>query len=443
MELNTSLQFVINELTLITKVGNIDISNIFEELNLYDSLFLPVISGKVLITDSLGIYGKLLFDGSESIRVNISKDKNSDMLSINKSYRIYNVTDKVNVGLNSQRYLLHFVSDELIYSDQQRINQSYENTYTELAKRIIVDYLKVPKNSLGGYFNDSVGIKKIVIPNLKPIESLQWCAKRAIDDNSSPNFIFFQNLVGFNFATLSKLLPQKEIIDIKFQIKNTKESNSLTDLSIARAVEVISQVNAIERVRSGVDASKFIGFDPITGMFNVEKNISYADHFNSISHGNDTPLTSVIENREGSTNLEMYNSKKTVSVFGTSRQYSNYIKKMDPESLSKEDDSENYKSQRMSILQNLINRRLRIIMPGNFQLTSGFNVNVMMPNFSYKEAGDENEDKSLSGKYIIVAARHVIGYSKHETILEVASSSSTVKNIFKSNSDQLWGALGF
>lgn len=441
LNINNSLQFRVNKLSLIIKSGTIDITNIFEELNLYDSLFIPVLSAKILISDSLGLYGKLLFDGSETLMVDISKDDNINTLNFVKSYRLYSVTDKINVGLNSQRYILNFVSDELFYSDQKRINQSYENTYSEVAKQIIVDHLLAPSTVLGGYFNDSLGVKKIVIPNLKPLEALQWCAKRAINPNGGADFIFFQNAVGYNFASLSRLLSQTEILDIKFQLKNVKGSTTFDDFSNARALQVVSQVNAIDKIRSGVDASKFIGFDPITGMFNVEKNISYADHYSSISHSNPNPNTTIIENREGKTNVEMYDARKSLSIFGTPRQLSEYIKKNDPESISKEDDTENYKSQRLSVLQNLINKRLRVVVAGNFQLTSGMNVNLMVPNFGVKETGDSNEDQSLSGKYIIIAARHIIGFHKHETILEVASSSSNKDGVYRSSSDQLQGAL--
>ena len=75
-------------------------------------------------------------------------------------------------------------------------------------------------------------------------------------------------------------------------------------------------------------------------------------------------------------------------------------------------------------------------MPGNFQLSSGFNVNVSAPNFSKKTKGDDNEDTSLSGSYIIVASRHIIGYEKHETIIEVATTSTNSEFITQSNSQQ-------
>ena len=63
-------------------------------------------------------------------------------------------------------------------------------------------------------------------------------------------------------------------------------------------------------------------------------------------------------------------------------------------------------------------------MPGNFQLTSGFNINLNAPILGEKINGGDNEDSSVSGKYLIVAARHIIGFEKHETIFEAASTST-------------------
>ena len=82
-------------------------------------------------------------------------------------------------------------------------------------------------------------------------------------------------------------------------------------------------------------------------------------------------------------------------------------------------------------------------MPGNFQLTSGFNVNVNAPSFSAKEKGDSNNDPSLSGKYVIVATRQIIGYEKHETIIEVASSSSANEFIPTSSPTQQQAVLNY
>jgi hypothetical protein len=88
-------------------------------------------------------------------------------------------------------------------------------------------------------------------------------------------------------------------------------------------------------------------------------------------------------------------------------------------------------------------KRVKLVMPGNFQLTSGFNVNLTAPTFGQKEKGDTNEDKSLSGKYVIVASRHIIGFDKHETIIEVASSSNSNEFIPADNPQQTRAILEF
>ena len=442
LEVKKSTQFKINELVIVTKAGNIDIASIYEEINIFDSLMMPVMSGTILIKDSIGLSGKLLFDGSESILIDIAKDKNSDVASIHKAFRIFKQSDRQNDGLNSEIYTLHFVSDELMYSDQKRINQSYELTNAQIVERILIDYLKVPQNNLRGIINPTSGIKKIVIPNLRPLDAIDWISKRSVDSNQSPNFMFFQNSIGYNFASLSTLLSQPEIIDIKFESKNQPGKSAIEEISSARSLEVVSQANEIEKTRSGVNASKFIGFDPLTRTV-ATKNISYGDHYGNMKHGNENPNFSQIKNRDGVNNTETYDANKSVALFGASRQFSEYIKKKDPTSISKEENIENWLSQRKSIIKNLMTKRVKVVMPGNFQLTSGFNVTLVAPSFSKKEKGDDNSDPSLSGKYIIVATRQIIGYDKHETVIELATTSSANEFIPVSNPKQTQELLNY
>jgi hypothetical protein len=421
-EVRKSTQFKINELVVVTKAGNIDISGIYEEINIFDSMFLPVMNGKILIKDSIGLSGRLLFDGSESILIDIAKDSNSDVATFKKAFKIYKQGDRKTVS-GGEMFTLDFVSDELMYSDQQKITQSYQGTYSYITKKILENYLKVPSNQLGGVYEDTTGIKSVAIPNLKPLEAIEWIAKRSVDANQAPNFMFFQNLTGYNFASLSTLLTQDELLDIKFEPKNTQKGNALTEISSARAFEVISQADNLLKQKLGVNSGQFLGFDPITRTI-AKKNISFGDHFSTMKHANETPEFSEILNRDGRPNTKAFDSKKSVSIFGAAKQLSNYIKQNDPTSLSKVENIESWLFQRKAIISHLMAKRLKIAMPGNFQLTSGFNVNVMAPIQGQKEQGDANDDPSLSGKYIIVASRQIIGYDKHETVIEVASTST-------------------
>lgn len=435
-EVLKSTQFEIRELTLLVKGGSIDIIKIFEELNIFDSLFLPVISGNIMITDSIGLSGKLLFDGSEVLLVDIAKNSNSDIASYKKAFRIYKQTNRSGENLTSEKYILHFVSDELTYSEQQKINQSFEGTYSYVVEKILENYLKVPTGEAKGLYEESTGLKKVIIPNLKPLEAIEWCAKRAVDINQSPNFVFFQNAIGYNFASLSTLLTQDNILNIKFEPKNLQSSNPIEEISSARAMEVVSQNDNVKKIKEGVNAGQFIGFDPLTRTV-AKKNISFGDVFESVKHANQNPDISIIKNRDGLDSTMAFDAKKIISSFNTAKSISSYIKDKDPTSLSKFENLESWLFQRKAIIATLMNKRVKLAMPGNFQLTSGFNVYLDAPTAGAKEKGSDNKDVSLSGQYLIVASRQIIGFDKHETVIEIATTSSENDFVPVSSANQL------
>ena len=192
LTVSNSTQYKVNEISIVTKGGPIQVTGIFEELNIFDSLMLPVLSGNILIADSIGLSGKLLFDGSEVIQIDITKDQDGQIAAFKEAFRIYKQTDRKNLNQNSEKYILHFVSDELMFSDQQRVNQSYETTYSNIVEKILTHYLEVAPSNRALHENTS-GIRKVVIPNLRPLEAIEWCAKRSIDEKKSPNFVFFEN----------------------------------------------------------------------------------------------------------------------------------------------------------------------------------------------------------------------------------------------------------
>ncbi len=428
VQIRDSVQFKINELTIVTKeYGKIDIAGLFEELNIFDSIFVPVISGNILVRDSIGLSSRLKFDGSEALLIDIVKNPRQNPSGVDftykRAFRIYKQSVRSNVNFNSEMYLINFVSDEFIYSDQQRINQSYEDTYTNIIKKILTDYLKVPDYNLGGIINDTVGIRKVVIPNLKPLDAIDWCAKRSTDSKLSPNFLFYQNSTGFNFASLSKLLTNPSIMPVKFEPKNVAQRTAFQELFSARNMEIVNQANIIEKTRSGVISGKYIGFDPMTRTIQTRE-LNYDSHFNLMDHGNPNKNLSVIPNRANKQNIEEYDSRKAVWMNTTNRKESAYIKKYDPTSLTKEENYEDFVFQRKAILNNLTEQRLKFLMPGNFMLTSGFNIEATIPKMAKKAKGESNDDTTLTGKYLIVATRHIIGYEKHETIIEVASTSN-------------------
>ena len=425
MNLTESTQFHIKEVTIETSGGSLPIVDMVEEIHFFDNLFLPVLSGQVLVTDTRKLHERIILE-KDVIKFHITKLVDDTFNAFKKAFRIYHISERRNINNTSEGYIIHFVADELMFSMQNKVADGFEGKYSKLVEKIMTQYLKVPE-SKRGIIEESSGIRKVTVPNLPPLEALEWCAKRALSSKNVPDFLFFSNRAGYNFRSLSKLLTGKPVLDINFSPKNLDDGDSFFELSKARGFEVLSQFDSISRITSGVDAGTFIGFDPITRTFG-SKPIEGDKTYDAMEHGNRNAYGKTVVNRDGTSNKTTFDSKQTLSTFSAEQKKSAYIKKKDPTIISKNESQEMFLHQRQAILTRLMEKRLRIVMPGNFQLSSGLIVNIDSSGFGVREKGeDSNSDSSLSGKYIITGTRHIIGLRRHTTIIEVASDSTVDK----------------
>lgn len=423
----SSTQYKIKKLAIVSKIGTMDITGLFEELNIYDSIFNPCITGNILIRDSIGLTNKLSFDGSEVLIVHMGKTENEAIFK--KAFRIYKQTERKSINLSSEAYLLHFVSEEFIISQQTRIAQSFRETYSKVVEKILRDNLGVT-NDMICLFEESEGIRNVLIPNKTPFDAITFCSQRALNKKQSPTFLFFENKIGYNFVTLSSLLSDSPVHHINFQLKNLADDQS--ELMGAMKYEVVSQFDLNKSITSGLFAGTFIGFDPITRSIGV-KTSNFNSLYNKNEHANKSPNIGIITNKFGLKNTEMYDSRVVVFPMDAFGSTSNYIKQNDPLSIDAADDTYNYKLQREASFRNLLNQRLRVLMPGNFDLTSGLTANLLVPSRGEKAKGVDDVDYSLTGKYLIVAARQMITYQKHETIIEVATDSNNRGIVYQSS----------
>ena len=423
-DLREADQYKIKEIFIMGKEGPIDIQNLFEEINLYDSIFLPVTSGNIIITDTIRLTDKLQFDGTEVISLYLTKTKSA--LSYRKNFRIYKQTDRTNINQNTERYILHFVADEFVSSTQQKVNKSYKDTYSKVANNIMNNFIKTNHPKI---FENSFGVREVVVPNLSPLEAIEWCAKRALSQKNSPEFLFYSDNNNFNFVTLSSLLKQKSVLDapIKFGVKNLTGGDPSKELYMAKGLEVVSQNDTIDKIQKGVFSGSFVGFDTTTGSIDTLKN-DFNKNYAATDHANKNALDTDMQNQDGTTLKTSYNSNKAVYVARGARGGSNYIKQADPKSINSNEAYEKLILQRKAIFSNLVSRKIKLSLPGNFLLTSGKMVDLDVAPFSAKTSSEKQlRDKSLSGKYLIVATRHILGLNKHTTFIEIATDSTTDK----------------
>jgi len=435
VSIRQTTQFKIEKLELIINDNNLALDGLFSEINLFDNLFMPCVSGNILIIDALGLSDRLKLNGREKIRVVISKD-GGDALQYDKEFVIYSLTDKKNLNMSSVTYILNFVSEEYVYSLQQKISQTYINDpYHVIAFKILNDYLQVPNSSPAngragiGIFYPSEGVQDLIFPTITPFDAINFVSQKAVSQrNSTPDFLFFETAqLGYNFVPLSYLIEEQSVLfNINFKPKNigNAASDNFDEFLGARDLKVLSQFSVLESVKDGVYSGKFIGFDTLTKTTKITTIKNTADAMFKRNKGSFTGLALDAESKDGQFYSEMDESRIVSYPFSLPRTTVEYIKNNDPQAYTMIDNSQDYVFQRKAIFSNLMQRRIQLVMPGNFGLFSSRLINLRVPKFS-AAIGDEPLDKSLSGKYIITGTRHIIKPDRHETIIEVSTDRIT------------------
>ena len=140
-QINQTAQYEIQSLVIYKNNVEVDIRSIFVEMNIFDSIFTNSISGNIIIVDSLGALRGFQFDGSEYLIVKMSKG--GDLFSYEKVFHIYKRSNRDILTYGSESYQLDFISDEYTVSEQTRVSQHFEDTYSNIAKLILKNYLNV------------------------------------------------------------------------------------------------------------------------------------------------------------------------------------------------------------------------------------------------------------------------------------------------------------
>jgi hypothetical protein len=415
-------QFTVKSLLLVTKFGNIDVRAIYQELNIFDSMFMPCMRGNILILDSVGMAEKLFLDGSEYLKIEISKsdEPSSSPLTFTKTFRIYKLSKRTSYNQNSEIFVLDFISDEMIYSLQQKIRQSFVGEHSRIAETVMNRILQIKRPQR---VDITKGIHTVIIPNLSPFDTMNWLTKRAVSKENLPDLFFFENKYGYYFASLSSLISEKPITDILYEPKNISDSKG-RDFYGARDVEAVRQFNLLENISNGVYSGTLITIDPLTRKKNYVK-LDYSDIYGQPqSHLNKNPNFVGGRNKIGLDASQMYDSKVSLYPTFTSRDSSGWIRKNDIQTGKIIDDTHTYVFQRTAIITNLLQTILHVNLPGDFGFTSGLTVNMKMPVKGVKDPDLDQMDSTLTAKYIITAARHIIKGDRHETVLELATDST-------------------
>lgn len=179
-----------------------DISDLVYTINIFQSIFNPVMGARLGIHDSTNFYKYL--KGQEKVRI-----KFSPVFGEEFDCEFYvNSVDNIDIkgSLQTLEYEIWLVSPEGLDDYTTSVQKSYNGRISEAIPDIYKQFIKTDKKVTVEATN---GNAKLIIPNLTPFQSIAFLAKRALSaQNGTDVFLSYETPTGFWFRTIADMIKK-------------------------------------------------------------------------------------------------------------------------------------------------------------------------------------------------------------------------------------------
>ena len=378
----------------------------------YEDLFAPFITGSLILKDSLDLVNLFPFIGEEYLELEISTptlNKNN----IKGKYYIYKMTNREMTGDKSVVYQLHFISVEAIVDLNKKTSRVFADKISKLIEPFIKDKTFGLESDKKVYVEDTLNNLKYISNYWTPVQNIMYLADTAINTNRTPSYVFFENRDGFYFISLEQLYTNAIFQDFVYD-KYTRDDrpgggsvrNPEKDYKRILEISIPTAFDYMDRIRSGMLSSRQVSYD-VTKKTYTAKNYNMFQRFEQQKHLNKYPINSDRSAFRAASRIITYPKN-----FGNFNGFG---------------DVTNAKSnqERISLLKLAEANKINITVPGRCDYTVGQKIKLDLKRIEplSKKDGDTT-DKMFSGNYIIAAINHYVDREKHECYMEIIKESS-------------------
>ena len=259
-------------------------------ITIYEDIELGAVTGELLLHNSFSFSNIGPLIGQEYFKLKIrtpTVNHPDDIIDFTENmFHIYKVGARISGGESTEGLYLYFTTSEFMKNNRTRISKTFEGTYSDIVKKLLIDYLDCKKTP---HIEPSSGVKKIVSPNLKPFDIIKIATREAVtEEKNSPTFLFYETLNGkYHFRSLDSLYIQESKWFYTTTIGGSKvEKGGL--LNVKGELETllsynVSHNNMMNDTIIGVLGSKLITHDIFNKSYS-EHIYNYFDNFDNEGH---------------------------------------------------------------------------------------------------------------------------------------------------------------
>ena len=410
-------------------IKRLDIFNIVQEINIFESLNSDVITGNMVVVDATNTFGDVPIAGFERLEFKITTPGLSRVYDFSvktgNPVFVYKVSNREELNQSTQAYVLEFCSIERIKNESRLFSKSYHDSHEAIVRDILRNQLKSKKTFI---FEPSKSLHKHVFPFVKPFSAIDYLA----DDTQSrahngAGYKFYETSTGFHFRSYESMtntisgVPRPVVASYSLKRKGVRgggDRNLVSDLQSINSFRIVRQSDTIENFDLGVYASEMFTHNQFTKEFNT-KTFNYLNNRAFVSQM-ETDNRGQVQIGQGIVpNMRFEDNKTPADMIGRRFFKSNTSKLHNNATTPPKESIEQKRISKDGALRTYV---LEITIPGFFGINAGDVVDVEIPAYDNKNAGAVDP---ISGRFLVHECRHLINKGKavHTTHLRLHKDS--------------------
>lgn len=388
----------------------LEMKDLISAIDIYESLLSPYIKCEITIIDSANFLETVPIIGQEQLNLQITEGKNK----IKRTFYVGGVTNYVKGNATTSMYTLKLISPEQMMNSLQLVSHAYSGPISDSINLIVKDYLKSKIKTI----EKTSGNYKVVIPNWKPFQSIEWLARRAINSRQTP-YAFYETLLdGFNFESFETMFKKSTYNKFVHKGATTSTSdaeNQAASFNVAFEYDLKEYSTTHKNILRGTFGSGLHTVDIGSREYKFKK-YNYEDDFKKKQHLDKVPFLN--------TNFKVENKK--LSEYDSYH----YVINKNSKAFAKEvvnnynNEVEFTKLETDPFLYQLSLNKINLAVRGRTDLSVGkiveFEVDKNKP-FVYGNTKETNE--YISGKYLVLNTHHKMANGKYVVLLDVVRDS--------------------
>jgi hypothetical protein len=406
--------------------NTLDIKPIVTDLEIYEHLELPYLTGSMVIAENVGFTDGVGFLGGERIQVSL-RNTSIGNKSIKKMFYVEKIKATVRNDDHTEVNNIGLVEDLYYMANLQNVNKYYSGSGTSIIQNIAKNFLGGTDISAKDVVEDES--MNLIVPNLDPLHAMMWIKNKMTTTQGYP-FYLFSTLSSQRTLALFDLgdLLQRNVINRipyrGFQNASLSLSSGISS-SVLNAFQFTESENLLKLIRHGLYGSEYQFYNTLSNeknkfTFDVIKDLIIPLMGSEVLRNNPEPIVTDQYELDG-TPFNQFKSRSITRIGG-----SGAYRTADQYNLSYDENRllSDYKRFIISKAMSEILQKESItfavdgtdFLKGDDHLTIGNNLEIEFLT-SLVDAQENRIDTRRSGSYLIYAAKHVFKREKYDLIM--------------------------